>query len=167
MCEDIEKAKRDMDKKEVLNRCCILCSKAEYSICDIREKLRRWGVDRNSTDEIIEYLCNNNYINESRYAECFVSEKFRLRHWGRIKIGYALRQKKVADEYISTAMGIIDEDIYFDTLKQLILNKSKGDISDLKKRASVYNFAISRGFEAELINKALRELGVRNEEFYE
>ena len=87
-----------------------------------------------------------------------VSEKFRLSHWGRIKIGYALRQKKVAEEYISSAMEIIDEEQYFEILKQLILSKSKGDISDFKKRASVYNFALSRGFEEELINKAFKEI---------
>ena len=158
MCEDIERAKRSIDKKEALNRCCMLCSKAEYSIWDIREKLHKWCVDCDSTDEIIEYLCNNNYINESRYAECFVSEKFRLRHWGRIKIGYALRQKRISEKDISTAMEIINEELYFDTLKQLILSKSKGDISDYKKRASVYNFVLSRGFEAELINKVFKEL---------
>ncbi len=158
MCEDIEKTKRSIDKKEALNKCCMVCSKAEYSIWDIREKLRKWGIDYDSQNEIIEYLCDNNFINEGRYAECFVSEKFRLSHWGRIKIGYALRQKKVAEEYISSAMDIIDEKQYFEILKQLILSKSKGDISDFKKRASVYNFALSRGFEAELINKAFKEI---------
>ena len=63
-----------------------------------------------------------------------------------------------ANGHISTAMEIIDEELYFDTLKQLILSKSKGDISDYKKRASVYNFVLSRGFEAELINKVFKEL---------
>lgn len=158
MYEDIEKSKRSIEKKEALNKCCIICAKAEYSICDIREKLRKWGIDCNTQNEIIEYLCENNFINEERYAECFVSEKFRLSHWGRIKIGYALRQKKVAEEYISSAMEIIDEKQYFEILKQLIISKSKGDILDFKKRASVYNFALSRGFEAELINRAFKEI---------
>lgn len=158
MYKDIENFKRTLDKKEALNRCTVLCSKAEYSEWDIKEKLNKWGVDSESFNEIIEYLCQNNYINEERYAECFVSEKFRISRWGRIKIGYALRQKRVAEEYISSAFDVIDEEHYFETLKELIKSKSKGDISDFKKRASVYNFALSRGFEPELINKALKEI---------
>ena len=158
MYKDIENFKRTLDKKEALNRCTVLCSKAEYSEWDIKEKLNKWGVDSESFNEIIEYLCNNNYINEERYAECFVREKFNLRHWGRIKIAYALRQKRVKDQYIAKAFEEIDEERYFETLRSLIANKSKGNLNDFKKRASVYNFALSRGFEPELINKALKEI---------
>lgn len=158
MHKDIESTRKNLDKKEALMKCTTLCSRAEYSIFDIKEKLYRWGVESESQEEIIEYLCKNNYINEARYAECFVSEKFRISRWGRIKIGYALRQKKVTDEYIYSAFENIDEDVYFESLKELLKAKSKGNISDLKKRASVYNFAISRGFEPEIINRALKEI---------
>lgn len=158
MHKDIESTRKNLDKKEALMKCTALCSRAEYSIFDIKEKLYRWGVESESQEEIIEYLCKNNYINEARYAECFVSEKFRLSHWGRIKIAYALRQKRVTDEYIYSAFENIDEDVYFESLKELLKAKSKGNISDFKKRASVYNFAISRGFEPEIINRALKEI---------
>lgn len=158
MHKDLENKKQSIDKKEALIKCTNICSKAEYSVWDIREKLLKWGVERCNHDEIIEYLLKNNYINEGRYAECFVSEKFRISRWGRIKIGYALRQKRVAEEYISSAFETIDEELYFETLKELLKAKSKGNISDFKKRASIYNFAVSRGFESELINRVLREI---------
>ena len=158
MHKDIESTRKNLDKKEALMKCTTLCSRAEYSIFDIKEKLYRWGVESESQEEIIEYLCKNNYINEERYAKCFVSEKFRISRWGRIKIGYALRQKRVAEQHISSAFENINEDIYFDTLRYLLKSKCKGNISDFKKRASVYNFAVSRGFEPELINRALKEI---------
>ena len=100
MYKDIENTKRSLSKKEALMKCTTLCSRAEYSVYDIKEKLYKWGVESREQEEVIEYLCKNNYINEERYAECFVSEKFRLKHWGRIKIAYALRQKRIADEHI-------------------------------------------------------------------
>lgn len=158
MYEDIENNKRSLSKKEALMKCTALCSRAEYSVYDIKEKLYKWGVESREQDEVIEYLCKNNYINEKRYAECFVSEKFRISHWGRIKIGYALRQKRIDEQHITSAFEIIDEEVYFDTLKKVVRDKSKGDISDFKKKASVYNFALSRGFEPELINRALKEI---------
>ena len=138
-------------------KCTTLCSRAEYSVYDIKEKLYKWGVESREQDEVIEYLCKNNYINEERYAECFVSEKFRLKHWGRIKIAYALRKKRIADDYIYSAFENIDEEAYFNTLKEIIRSKGKCGIKDFKQRASVYNFALSRGFEPELINSALKE----------
>ena len=158
MYKDLESKKKSIDKKEVLIKCTNICSKAEYSVWDIREKLYKWGVNSCDHDEITDYLLKNNYINEERYAECFVSEKFRISRWGRIKIGYALRQKRVAEQHISSAFENINEDIYFDTLRYLLKSKCKGNISDFKKRASVYNFAVSRGFEPELINRALKEI---------
>ena len=158
MYKDLEVKKKSIDKKEALVKCTNICSKAEYAVWDIREKLYKWGVNCDDHDEIIEYLLKNSYINEKRYAECYVSEKFRISRWGRIKIGYALRQKRVAEQFISSAFEVIDEDIYFETLKELLKTKSKGNISDFKKRASVYNFAVSRGFEPELINRALKEI---------
>ena len=157
MYKDIENTKRSLSKKEALMKCTTLCSRAEYSVYDIKEKLYKWGVESSEQEEVIEYLCKNNYINEERYAECFVSEKFRLRHWGRIKIAYALRQKRIADEHIYSAFENIDEEAYFNTLKEIIRSKEKGGIKDFKQRASVYNFALSRGFEPELINSALKE----------
>ena len=158
MHKELENKKQSIDKKEALIKCTNICSKAEYSIWDIREKLHKWGIESCNHEEIIEYLLKNNYINEERYAECFVSEKFRISRWGKIKIGYALRQKRVAEEYISSAFETIDEELYFETLKELLKAKSKGNISDFKKRASIYNFAVSRGFESELINRVLREI---------
>ena len=110
MYKDIENTKRSLSKKEALIKCTALCSRAEYSVYDIKEKLYKWGVESREQDEVIEYLCKNNYINEERYAECFVSEKFRLKHWGRIKIAYALRQKRIADNYIYSAFDNIDEE---------------------------------------------------------
>ena len=158
MYKDLESKKKSIDKKEALIKCTNICSKAEYSVWDIREKLYKWGVNSYDHDEITDYLLKNNYINEERYAECFVSEKFRIGRWGRIKIGYALRQKRIAEQYISSAFEIIDEEIYLETLKDLLISKSKGNIVDFKRKASVYNFAVSRGFEPELINQALREI---------
>ena len=111
-------------------KCTALCSRAEYSVYDIKEKLYKWGVESREQNEVIEYLCGNNYINEERYAKCFVSEKFRLKHWGRVKIAYALRQKRIADEYIYSAFDNIDEEVYFNTLKEIIRSKSKGKIKD-------------------------------------
>ena len=70
------------------------CSKAEHCIDDVRQKLWTWKVPTEEHDDIINTLIDNNFINEQRYAEAFVKDKFRFNHWGRIKISLMLRAKK-------------------------------------------------------------------------
>ena len=40
----------------------------------------------------------------------------------------------------------------------MAVKRRVGITKAFKKRASVYNFAISRGFEPEIINRALKEI---------
>ncbi len=154
--------KKTIDYNEALTKCTALCSRAEYSVWDTRERLAKWGIEKNLQDDIINYLISNNYINEERYVESFISDKLKFNKWGRIKIKYALLQKRINESIIYNILNDIDKEEYYKTLVDLINNKTKhkrGEM-DIKKRASIYNFALSRGFEPELINRALRELGV-------
>ncbi|MBP3354201.1 MAG: RecX family transcriptional regulator [Bacteroidales bacterium] len=155
-----ENIKKTIDYKEALTKCTALCSRAEYSVWDIRERLTKWDIEENHQDDIINYLISNNYINEERYAESFISDKLKFSKWGRIKIKYALHQKRISESIIYKILNDINEEEYYKTLVDLISNKAKyksGEM-DIKKRASIYNFALSRGFEPELINRALRKL---------
>ena len=102
---------------------------------------------------LLERLVNEKYIDEARYAEAFVSDKFRFDHWGRIKIGHALRQKGIADSLISEALEHIDEDEYRTLLTDFIESKrrtTKGD-TPYAINQKIARAAITRGFEPHLV----------------
>ncbi|MEA3505179.1 MAG: RecX family transcriptional regulator, partial [Bacteroidota bacterium] len=62
------------------------CAQQEHCIFDVRKKLFQWGVETSYHDEIIEYLLEDNFINETRYANSFCIGKFHQNKWGRKKI---------------------------------------------------------------------------------
>ena len=60
----------------ILSKAMELCSKREYCTDDIRSKLRSWGAGDTDSEKIISTLVRENFLNETRYASAFVSDKF-------------------------------------------------------------------------------------------
>ena len=58
--------------EKALNRAMNLCSKAEYCISDIRQKLDSWGLGQTASEQVIRKLIKENFINEERYAGAYV-----------------------------------------------------------------------------------------------
>ena len=87
---------------EALHRAAALCSSSEHCIADIREKLSRWGIGEPDARTIVERLVQERFIDEERYAIAFAKDKFRFSGWGRIKIRYALQQKRIGNSDVSS-----------------------------------------------------------------
>lgn len=145
---------------EALHRAAALCSSAEHCTADIREKLARWGVTEADSRTIIDRLVQERFIDEQRYAVAFVKDKFRFSGWGRIKIRYALQQKRIDGSDIDHALATLDEEQYNDRLLELLQAKSRSirDDDPEARRAKLFRFAASRGFESALIFNALKQV---------
>lgn len=145
---------------EALHRAAALCSSAEHCTADIREKLARWGVTEADSRTIIDRLVQERFIDEQRYAVAFVKDKFRFSGWGRIKMRYALQQKRIDGSDIDHALATLDEEQYNDRLLELLQVKSRSirDDDPEARRAKLFRFAASRGFESALIFNALKQV---------
>ena len=145
---------------EALHRAAALCSSAEHCTADIREKLSRWGVTEADSCTIIDRLVQERFIDEQRYAVAFVKDKFRFSGWGRIKMRYALQQKRIDGSDIDHALATLDEEQYNDRLLELLQAKSRSirDDAPEARRAKLFRFAASRGFESALIFNALKQV---------
>lgn len=146
--------------KTALNKAMAQCSRREYCSEDIRNKLELWGVGNNDSEEIITVLIKENFINESRFAAAFVSDKFNYNKWGKIKIVAHLKMKKIPSDIIKTALFSIDNEAYTKMLKELIVGhtrtvKAKNQY-DLK--AKLLRYGLSKGFESSLLYELLKEL---------
>ena len=51
-----------------------LCSKSEYCIHDIREKLLKRELSEESPQEIIDFLLQEKFIDESRYRRSYIND---------------------------------------------------------------------------------------------
>lgn len=145
---------------EALHRAAALCSSAEHCTADIREKLARWGVTEADSCTITDRLVQERFIDEQRYAVAFVKDKFRFSGWGRIKMRYALQQKRIDGSDIDHALATLDEEQYNDRLLELLQAKSRSirDDDPEARRAKLFRFATSRGFESALIFNALKQV---------
>ncbi len=133
------------------------CAYQERSHKEVKDKLYGFGLYKNDVEEILSELISENYLNEERFARLFAGSKFRIKQWGRKKILYALKEKMVSPYNIKAAMKEIDENEYEKVLQDLCSKKW----NDLKheqhivREVKTRNFLVQRGFEHELITKAI------------
>jgi regulatory protein len=135
-----------------------LCAYQERCQFEIDQKLISWFFPWEERQQLLAELISTGFINEERFASAFVSGKFRIKKWGRIKIKSHLIQKKISTYSIQKALQEIDADAYWDTLLHLAQRKSN-DLSQEKdswqKKAKVMRYLQSKGFEGDLIQDVL------------
>lgn len=136
------------------------CAYQERSQNETRQKLEDFLLDPNDRETIIADLIAENYLNEERFAIAFAGGKFRIKHWGRIKIRAELKRHRVSEYSVNKALEAIDADEYEAVIIKLIEKKEKLiKTNDLKKKwRSVLSYLISRGFESELASENLSKL---------
>jgi len=146
--------------KSALTKAMNMCAGREYCIDDIRGKLSSLGINEKDRSRIIEALIAENFINERRYAEAFVKDRFRHNKWGRLKISAQLRAKKISQEVIDQALETIDNDEYRKALGDMLAShrKSVKARNQYELKGKLMRFALSKGFESQLLYDILGEL---------
>ena len=132
------------------------CAYQERSHYEVKEKLYSFGLYKNEVEKLLSQLIEENYLNEERYAIAFAGGKFRIKHWGRVKIKYELKQNQVSEYCIRTALKTIDEAEYKKTLTRLFDDKIKelrAEKNLFVKKQKVGSYLIRKGFEPELVNR--------------
>jgi regulatory protein len=150
---------RKIPPQKALTICQTMCSKQEFCCFDIERKLKRWQVEPQDIKEILAKLETEKFIDETRYASAFANDKFRFGRWGRNKIKFNLKRKKVSEIRIKSALAKIDQEEYLVTLNGL-LEAKKGRIKakdDYDRKRKLAAFAIGRGFEPELVFKVINK----------
>ncbi len=147
-------------KKEALSVLTKLCSREEKCTRDISEKLDNWKISSADAKEIIDYLIKENYIDESRYAKHFASDKFRFNKWGKYKISFALKQKHIPEFTIKSAFEAIPDEEYRAVLFEELSKKLRSfpKTSEYELKGKLYRFAAGRGYENDIVLDILNEL---------
>lgn len=154
--------KRTLTYEQALHKIAALCVHVEKCESDVREKLNSWGISEKEADEIIAYLKKEKFLDNHRFAIAFAKDKFRYNKWGKIKIAYALRNKKISENSITKALSEIDDNDNIDSLTNILNAKLKllKYKDEYDRKAKLIRFALSRGFEIESINSSLKNIGL-------
>lgn len=146
-----------MDFKEAYTFATDLCAKQERCSSQIREKLAKLDTEKEVVDEVIAKLNSERFLDDLRYATYYAKDKYRFEKWGRLKIIYNLKQKKLDSSTISEALNEIDDEQYISNLLQIIENAKRKikEPNDYKKRSKIARLVVSKGYESTLIFKYL------------
>lgn len=148
---------KEITYKEALSKLAILCSRSEQCIQACKEKLSKWAINDTDANKIIDYLIQEKYIDEKRYALFFAKDKHQLSHWGKNKISHALQIKNIPSQYIETALAEINDNNYSSQLKSILTNKLKSikAKNTYEMKAKLFRFGVGRGFESNLVLKTI------------
>lgn len=152
--------KKEYTLEELLYKAASYCSISEHCISEVEDKLAAWGISENDKRTLIDRLISEDFINEKRYCEHFVKDKFRFNKWGKIKIAYTLKGKKLDSNLINEALQSIDDGEYQEMLASILKTKLVGlkYEYEYEKQGKLFRFAQSRGFENNVIEKAIRSI---------
>lgn len=151
---------KNIKNNEVQKKIEFYCTYQERSHKEVTEKLFKMGLKKNTVDEILSNLIQNNFINEARFASSYTSGKFRIKLWGKKRIKYGLKNHNVSDYNIESALNQIRDEDYEKTLNHLtkkILN-SCGKENLNKKKLKLFAALKYRGWELELIYRQMKKI---------
>lgn len=136
------------------------CAYQERTHAEVRQKLYGYGLWKDDVEAMMALLITEDYLNEERFAIAYAGGHFRVKHWGRIKIRYELRQKQVSEYNIKRGLESIDEEDYLKVLSSLAKEKwnsvSYADQTDFIRSVKTQAYLIQKGFEADLVQSTIR-----------
>ncbi|WP_315819107.1 regulatory protein RecX [Paraflavitalea speifideaquila] len=151
--------RKQLTKEQALQKAKHYCGYQERSHTEVKEKLYSFGLYKQDVEQLLSQLIEENYLNEERFAIQFAGGHFRMKQWGRVKIKYELKQKRVSEYCIKKAMKEIDEEDYLKTLQQLAVKKwdsIKGEgVNHFVKLSKTTDYLLQKGYEHELIKQVI------------
>lgn len=152
--------KKQLTFEQALVKAAEMCRKVERCEADVRAKIAEWELSEDEVERIIKRLKDEKFLDNARFCSSIVRRSMGINRWGRVKMAYNLRTKKVEEKDIQSALAEISEKDYREALEYLIKTKDSGlkYKNKYEHRAKLYTFALSRGYETELINEVLKTI---------
>ena len=151
---------RKVDPKEAKLKAARFCAFRERSPKEVIEKLASWGLLDEDTEEILQELIEQNYVDEQRFANAYCHDKFEFNSWGKQKIRSSIYVHQLSKGVVEKALDRIDTGKYADRLHELAEKKWSAleGVESAKRKQKTIAFLQAKGFEIDLVWKALAKL---------
>jgi regulatory protein len=137
------------------------CAYRDRSLDETKQKLYSFGLSDKEVNIIVLQLSDSGFLDDTRFAESYVTGKFRIKNWGKKKIYMNLLQKKIDKSLIASALDKIDYDEYVAVTQKLVekkWNSLEREKDSWKRKQKVIQFLASRGFEFSVVEEAFSNL---------
>lgn len=127
---------------------------------EVEKRLRDFRLIPEAKEMILIHLIQNDFLNETRFAQSFTRGKFRIKKWGRKRIIQELKQRDITSYNIKLALKEIDEEEYYKTLEETAQHKFSQlkDSNLFLKKQKLYQHLYRRGFESNLIQEVVNKI---------
>jgi len=154
--------KRTLTKEQVYQKLRHYCAYQDRCHADVKTKAYSLGIKKTDVEELTSRLIEEGCLNEERYAKSFAGGKFRIKQWGKVKIKAELKQRRISEYCIATALNEIDHNKYKEILHKLATkrwNSLKGPGTNLfVKMTKTRDYLLLKGYEANLVAIEIKEL---------
>lgn len=140
---------------EALAKLEYFCAYRERCSKEVRTRMTELGMRGADAEQIFEVLQQDGFVDDERFAIAYAGGKFRVNHWGRVRIRMELRMRNIDPVMIQQALDAIDPIEYETVLQELLVKKKlyyAGDESVRDKSAAAL---LRAGFEPELVFRYL------------
>ena len=155
-----KQANKPLTPDQVLDKMAKYCAYQDRCVKDVRDKLKAFEISEEEKTKILDYLIDNRFVNDERFAKSFVRGKVNQSGWGINKIRFHLMQKGIDKEITDEALGQTDEEAYRQRLIDILKTKAKtvkAD-SDFEKKRKLAAYAMQKGFEGDLVWEVLKTI---------
>ncbi|MBQ6771696.1 MAG: RecX family transcriptional regulator [Bacteroidales bacterium] len=154
-----KKSDKPLTPEQVLDKMAKYCAYQERCLKDVKDKLKTFDIAQEAKSEILDYLLDNRFVNDERFAKTFARGKVNQSGWGMNKIRFHLVQKGIAKDIIDEALGQTDEEAYRQRLISILKSKSKTvkAENDYERNRKLAAYAMQKGFESGLVWEVLKE----------
>jgi len=156
----IQLKQQPLSQAEIYQKLMRYCAYQDRCSADIAQKIRLWGLGNDVLKGALEFLKDEGFIDDLRYAKSFVRGKFRSNKWGTAKIKEGLYAKKIPKALIVEALTELETEDYQGQLKEVLLKKDRllKEDDPFKREQKLALYAQSKGYELNLIWKILKEI---------
>ena len=135
------------------------CAFQERCHKEVVKKLQELGMIPISIDTIVSKLVEDNYLNETRFAQSYARGKFRIKKWGKIRIRRELKARDLSDYNIKKGLEEIP-DLDYNTTFWALFEKRKKEVYEnipSVQKKKIISYMVYRGWELEKIYEAMQE----------
>ena len=156
----MDKPRRTITEEQAFARLARICAQKEYCCFDVRRKLMRMNITDQTAERIIGRLLKGKFIDEERFARCYIHDKLRFNKWGKKKIELSLRQNQLPAELIAAVFTQFPEVSLSESLLPLLEKKRKSITgrSEYEKNGKLIRYALGRGFSMREIMTCMRRM---------
>lgn len=147
----IEEIKRKME------RYCVYQDRCHQ---EVEQKLREFRLIPIAKEEVLLHLMKHDFLNEERFAKSFARGKFKIKHYGKVRIRLELKKRNISEYNIKTALKEIDDELYLETLDS-IARKREAQIKEsnaFKRKKKLSDYLLRKGYETYLVYEKVNEL---------